>query len=98
MNLTRRSALFGLLAAPAIIRAPGLLMPVRASKRPSLLWADKQEFGAFRYEPISEATASKYPIYFALHTSDGAELSPTQSMWTEVEQPVWLGRRSGWPE
>jgi hypothetical protein len=27
--LSRRTALFGLLAAPAIIRTPGLLMPVR---------------------------------------------------------------------
>lgn len=27
--LTRRSVLFGLLAAPAIIKTPGLLMPVR---------------------------------------------------------------------
>lgn len=27
--ITRRSMLFGLLAAPAIIRTPGLLMPVK---------------------------------------------------------------------
>lgn len=34
MNLSRRSALFGLLAAPAIIR-PGLLMPVKTLVLPS---------------------------------------------------------------
>lgn len=29
MKLSRRSALFGLLAMPAVIRTPGLLMPVK---------------------------------------------------------------------
>lgn len=34
--LTRRNALFGLLAAPAIIRTPGLLMPIK----PFRTWKD----------------------------------------------------------
>lgn len=32
LNLTRRTALFGLLAAPAIIRTPGLLMPIKPQR------------------------------------------------------------------
>lgn len=34
MNPTRRRALLGLLAAPVIIRTPGLLMPVRRVTTP----------------------------------------------------------------
>jgi len=40
--LSRRRALFGLLAAPAIIRTPGLLMPISAPRmrmRSKLFWS-----------------------------------------------------------
>lgn len=41
--MIRRTFLRSLIAAPAIIRTPGLLMPVRAVKSD---WSDWQRFGA----------------------------------------------------
>jgi hypothetical protein len=53
MRLTRRSALKGLLVAPAIIRTPGLLMPIKPLVQ--FHWAELNNFGGWADNPNAMA-------------------------------------------
>lgn len=63
--LTRRASLFGFLAAPAIIRTPGLLMAVRPTK-PTL-------YPMMSFDEIYEEIKRSARLAFG----EGADLSPS---------------------
>jgi len=57
MGLDRRKFLSGLLAAPAIIRSPGLLMPIRPLLRPQITLLDFSRITKQAIEHLAKANA-----------------------------------------